>query len=361
VAKRKYLFYTRSLSGGGAEPVWALLASLFAERGDEVVLALDERGEALVDLSPKLRIEIVGRGASEGTRALARLLREMQPDAALSAIAGNALKLAAAKLLARSPAALVISVHGLLEHRTGKLSAAALHGMPLLGRLASRIVCVSDGLRREMIERWHAPADRTLRIYNPVLPQRPVENLEALAARPPHVVALGRLSPDKGFDVLIDAFVKVTVKDASLSIAGRGADHDALQARIEARGLSDRVRLVGFVRPASLYGVARLCVIPSRSEAFGLVAAEALSAGLPVVATNCDGPREILDDGRYGRIVPVGDADALAAAIDAALADPGEPAPRIERAKAFSVETGFRAWSDLLDEIVAAPNRLPRA
>ncbi|MCX5513187.1 glycosyltransferase [Kaistia algarum] len=351
MAKRKYLFYTRSFSGGGAEPVWALLASLFAERGDEVVLALDERGEPAVPPSERLRVEIVGTGAVEGVRGVARLLREIQPDAALSAIAANALKLAAANRLARTATPLVFSVHGLLEHKTGKLSAAALYGLPLLSRSASRIVCVSDGLKRTMIKDWHADPAKTERIYNPVPSQTPVASRAALDARPPHVVALGRLSPDKGFDVLIDAFAKVKTEGATLSIAGKGVDRDALQARIKARGLSDRVRLVGFVVPASLYAVARLCVIPSRSEAFGLVAAEALSAGLPLVATDCDGPREILDAGRYGRIVPVGDVDAMAAAIDAALGDPGDPAPRIERAKTFSVEAGFKAWLELLDEI----------
>jgi glycosyltransferase involved in cell wall biosynthesis len=353
LAKRKYLFYTRSFSGGGAEPVWALLASLFAERGDEVVLALDERGEPAMVPSSKLRVEIVGRGAMEGVRGVARLLRELQPDVALSAIAANALKLSAANLLARSHTPLVFSVHGLLEHRTGKLSAAALYGLPLLGRTASRIVCVSDGLRQTMIGKWGADRRKTVRIYNPVPDQEPVASRAALAARPPHVVALGRLSRDKGFDVLLDAFARVKTPKATLSIGGKGPDRTILQARIDTLGLSDRVRLVGFIVPGSLYSAARVCVIPSRSEAFGLVAAEALSAGLSIVATDCDGPREILAGGQFGAVVPIGDADAMAKAIDAALADAGDPGPRIERAKTFSVEAGLKAWSDLLDEVVA--------
>jgi glycosyltransferase involved in cell wall biosynthesis len=78
---------------------------------------------------------------------------------------------------------------------------------------------------------------------------------------------------------------------------------------------------------------------------------EALSAGLPLVVTDCDGPREIVDRGRFGTIVPIGDAGAMAAAIDAALADPGDPGPRIERARLFSLEAGVAAWSELLETV----------
>ncbi|MCX5495982.1 glycosyltransferase [Kaistia dalseonensis] len=351
--KRKYLFYTRSLSGGGAEPIWALLASLFAERGDEVVLAIDEEGDGSALLSPLVRLEILGTGNARSTLAAARLLRSFKPDATLTAITGNAVKLAAAKLLVGSRTSLIISFHGFLEYKTGMLSAAGHYGLPLLSRLASRIVCVSDGLTRTMIERWGADPARTVRIYNPVPAQQPVADAQALLARRPIVVALGRLSGDKGFDLLITAFGAVSTPGARLIIAGKGAEHDRLQAQIDRLGLADRIELAGFVDPATLYGMARLCVIASRSEAFGLVAVEALSAGLPLVVTDCDGPREIVDGGHFGTIVPIGDTAAMTRAIDAALAMPGDPAPRIERARIFSVEAGFNAWADLLDEVLA--------
>ena len=83
-----------------------------------------------------------------------------------------------------------------------------------------------------------------------------------------------------------------------------------------------------------------------------MVAVEALGAGLPVVATACAGPREILQGDTFGKIVPIGDTRSMAHAIDAALADPGDPTPRIARARLFSSEAGFAAWQALLDEIV---------
>jgi glycosyltransferase involved in cell wall biosynthesis len=353
MAKRKYLFYTRSLSGGGgAERVWALLASHFASHGDDVILAVDGAGDQAGPIHPAVRVEVLPHGNRASITALAALLRSFRPDVALSALSGNATKLALARLWARSSVPLVVSFHGFEEYRTGKLSAAAYYGMPILTRRCSRIVCVSDTLRTVMIDRWGAEADKTVRIYNPV-PLAPADiDAARLAARPPAIVAVGRLSREKGFDNLIRAFARVTHRDATLTIAGEGPERAALEALADAEGVAGRVRFAGFTDPAPLYARARLCAMPSRTEAFGMVAVEALAAGLPVVSTRCAGPREILDGGRFGTLVPVGDAEAMARAIDEALDNPGDPAPRIARAQNFSSEAGFAAWAALLDGIL---------
>lgn len=118
-------------------------------------------------------------------------------------------------------------------------------------------------------------------------------------------------------------------------------------------GLGWKVQLIGFtVDPAPLYAQARLCVIPSRTEAFGMVAVEALAAGLPVVATACAGPREIPGRRSLGQDRADRRYRSMAHAMDAALADPGDPAPRIARAKLFSSDAGFAAWRTLLDDII---------
>lgn len=353
MAKRKYLFYTRSLAGGGgAERVWALLASHFASEGDEVVLAVDGVGDGTSALDPAVRVEVLRPGNRASVSDLARLLRSFAPDVAISALSGNATKLALAKLRARSRVPLVVSFHGFEEYKTGKLAAAAYYGMPILTKLCSRIVCVSETLKTVMVDRWGAEAGKTVRIYNPVpLPDVAID-AASLANRSPGIVAVGRLSREKGFDDLVAAFARVSAPDATLTIAGEGPERRALEAQIQTLDLGSKVRLVGYTDPAPLYAAARLCVIPSRTEAFGMVAVEALGAGLPIISTACAGPREILLGGRFGKIVPIGDTQAMAEAIDAALADPGDPAPRIARAKQFSSEAGFAAWQQLLDDIV---------
>jgi len=353
MAKRKYLFYTRSLAGGGgAERVWALLASHFAAEGNEVVLAVDGVGDGTSVLDPAVRVEVLRPGNRAGIADLARLLRSFAPDVALSALSGNATKLALAKLRARSSVPLVISFHGFEEYKTGKLAAAAYYGMPILTKLCSRIVCVSETLKTVMVDRWGAEAGKTMRIYNPVPLPDVILDAANLAGRAPGIVAVGRLSREKGFDDLIAAFAQVTVPAATLTIAGEGPERGALEALIREHGLGSKVTLAGYTDPAPLYAKARLCVIPSRTEAFGMVAVEALGAGLPVVATACAGPREILAGDRFGKIVPIGDTRVMAEAIDAALADPGDPAPRLARAQLFSAEAGFAAWQKLLDDIV---------
>jgi glycosyltransferase involved in cell wall biosynthesis len=94
-------------------------------------------------------------------------------------------------------------------------------------------------------------------------------------------------------------------------------------------------------------------VLTSRLESFGNVVAEGLAHGLPVVSTATAGPCEILDHGRHGAIVPIGDATAVAEAIDAALADPGDPLPRMEHAALFSIERATDAYLAAAEAVIA--------
>jgi glycosyltransferase involved in cell wall biosynthesis len=119
--------------------------------------------------------------------------------------------------------------------------------------------------------------------------------------------------------------------------------------------LQGRVDLAGYQpEPWPHYRHAKCLALSSQSEQFGNVIVEALAHGLPVVATNCTGPREILDEGRYGEIVPIGDADALAAAIDRALEAPGNPEPRRDRARSFSFAARVPHYVNLIEEVVGS-------
>ena len=351
----RLLFTTRAFGGGGAERVWSTLADRFAARGDEVVLAVDIDGHRPSFADPSNpRVVVFGGGHLAATLTLADLVRDFRPDVALAAISGSCVKLLAAAMLARSDVPVIVSYHGFHEYRTGRLAKLAYWGMPVINRRAARIVAVSDGLQREMIGRWGADPAKTLRIYNPAT----IDLTDAAATatdlteRPDVVLAAGRLSPEKGVDVLIEAFARVRRTEARLEIAGDGPERGRLERLARDRGIADRIVFHGQVddiRP--FYRRTRVLAVPSRSEAFGKVVVEALAHGLPIVATACTGPTEILDGGRFGRLVPVDDSAALAEGIDRALADPGDPRPRFERAAGYSFEAGFADWCALVDAV----------
>lgn len=351
MAKLDILLYTRASGGGGAERVWAILANGLVARGHRVTFAFDEK-MAGDGVDPAVDAVEVGGGHAAAVWRLAKLLRDRRFDVIAAAVSVSCVKLALAKALALSRAPLVLSYHGFEEYKTGRLSAAGYYGLPLLSVLTSRFVGVSDGIVRALVERWHAPTSRTVRIYNPV-PMIAVATEDEIAGRPPIVGAVGRLSREKGTDVLIDAFARMTSPNASLLIGGDGPERQNLEQQVADLGIANRVRFLGRVASAAeVYGLARVAAVPSRTEAFGMTTVEALSAGLRVVATDCDGSREILA-GRYGELVPVEQADALASALDRALALPPDPAPGVARAREFSAEAGIDQWERLFAGLVA--------
>lgn len=352
------LLTTRAAGGGGAERVWATIARRFAERGDRVTLAVDQNDRDLgLDAHTNPRLLVLGRSHLASTLALAKALRTIRPDVAMAAVSASCVKLMAAARITGSPAPVVLSYHGFEEWRTGRLAAVAYYGMPIVNRAADRIVAVSDGLRHRLVTDWGAAPEKTVRIYNPVsvdLAQAAASAAD-LARRPPTVLAVGRLSSEKGMTDLLTAFALVRRPEARLVIGGDGPERSALEAQAVALGIADRVTFAGHVDPTPYYRTARMVAVPSRTEAFGLVLVEALAHGLPIVATACHGPREILADGRFGRIVPIGDADAMARGIEATLDDPGPADARIERAAVFSLEAGFHDWAQMVDALAAAP------
>lgn len=357
MSKRKLLFYTHGLLDGGAERLWACLASAMQARGHDVTFvedfaADDNRG----NLAPGLRTVTLGANHVLATWRLSRLIARERPDVALAAIGGNNTKLLLARLLSGGRTKTVISYHGFNEWKTGWLSWLAYAGLPVMSRLATRTIAVSNGLRDDLIAVWRADAARTVTLHNPVFfpAAAAVPSRDELARRDAVVLAVGRLVEEKDFVTLVRAFALVATPGARLVILGKGPQRGMLEAEIARLGLGDRVTLAGYSRePWQHYAAARCFAISSVAEQFGNVVVEALAYGLPVVATRCAGPVEILDGGRFGRIVAPQDPPALARAIDAALADPGEPAERRQRADQFSFAARLPAYEQLIDDVLA--------
>ena len=351
------LIHIYALESGGAERVFALLASGLARRGHAVTLAVDyEAGAHAAALDPAVRIVALGRSHARSLHNLARLLRDERPSVSLSAIGSSNLKHAVAAGLAGRLDRAILSYHGFFVSEPNLLSRLGNGLTPLTTRVCARAVFVSEALRADFIRRFRADPRRCVRIHNPVdLAAAEAPSAEELRARAPLVLAVGRLVPVKAFPALVRAFAEVERRDAQLVIVGEGPERPAIEAEVARLRLQGRVTLAGFVaEPWSWFRQSTCLASSSRSESFGNVLVEALAHGLGVVATDSGGPREIVTDPRHGMLVPVGDEAELAKGIDALLADPGDPEPRIARAQAFSLEAALDRYEALFEEVDAA-------
>ncbi|MGD9784042.1 MAG: glycosyltransferase [Hyphomicrobiaceae bacterium] len=354
----KILFYTHGLVDGGAERLWACLASAFQKRGYDVVFVQDfEADDNRGNLDPAIPLHTLGRGHFRATWRLSRILATEKPALAITAVGGSNTKLLAARALSGHPMHAIISYHGYNEWKTGWLSWFTYYFLPLLSRLADRTIAVSEGLREELIKRWGAEPGKTITIHNPVFfPEvAALPSAAELAHRDNTVLAVGRFVPEKDFRTLIRAFARVRTPNSRLVILGKGPQRDMLVREVHRLGLGERVSMPGYSRePWAAYAAAKCFVLSSISEPFGNVIVEAMAYGLPIVATACSGPLEILRHGRFGRIVSLKDEVQLAQAIDDTLQEPGEPLERRRRTNDFSFSVRVPAYEALVSEVLGA-------
>lgn len=189
---------------------------------------------------------------------------------------------------------------------------------------ARTVVMLTDDLTRWALTRW--PRWRAVTVPNIVEPAPPPAATCPVWLGPRTVIAVGRLVPAKGFDLLLEAFALVSPQHPTwrLVIAGEGAERDALEAQIAATGLAGQAQLVGQVPELrARLPHAGVFVLSSRYESFGIAVVEAMAAGLPVVSFACPaGPVTLVRDGIDGVLVPPQDPASLAAALSALMADP---------------------------------------
>lgn len=227
---------------------------------------------------------------------------------------------------------------------------------------ADAIVTVSTGVGDDLVNLTGLPRDRLTTIYNPVVwpglaeaAGRPVSHPGFADGEAPVLLAVGRLEQSKDYPMLIEAFTRLRAeRPVRLVILGEGRLRPALEARIEQLGIADDVWLPGWVdNPYAWMRQARLFVLSSAWEGLGNVLIEAMACGCPVVSTDCDsGPREILENGRYGMLVPVGDTSALTQAMAHALDCPAEPDDLRRRADDFSVRQAAERYEALIQTLI---------
>ncbi len=350
-AKRLAVFVP-SLEGGGAERTNTALANEFAKRGHSVDLVVaDGSGPFKHMVADNVRLVVLG--SLHCMTSLPRFwwyLRRERPDVVLATMRAGIVALLARKALSRPPRTVVrheCSYAGLV-HLSDALGRLLLRLQSWLLPSADAVVSVSKDAAAELVEVVPKAAPKVLTIWNPVygkrlveLSQEPVSHRWLNDPEVPVILSVGRLGLQKDYGTLLDAFALVlNSRRARLVIVGEGPDRPMLTARIEELGIADSVDLPGFTHnPFAYMKRARVFVMSSLFEGLPAVLIEAISCGTPVVSTNClTGPREILDDGKWGRLVPVGDQQAMAEAIVQTLDEPADSAALVERAKSFDLD-----------------------
>ena len=230
----------------------------------------------------------------------------------------------------------------------------------LLFPAADRIVAVSDGVADSLVRKLGIPRGKIDTIYNPVTrPEIDVLAAEVpthpwlLEANPPVFLAVGRLDRVKDFMTLLRAFHRVSLnRPARLIILGEGPQRHRLERFIGRKGMTDRISLPGWVpNPFAFMSRASAFVMSSKYEGLPRSLIEALACGCPAVSTDCpSGPAEILCHGEIGPLVPVGDDEALATAMERLLDNPPDGTVLRARARCFSVDSCAEGYDRLIRE-----------
>ena len=342
--------FVPSLSGGGAERVALNLAQGIAERGLKVDLVLQNAVGSFVSKVPSgVRvIDLKSPSILSKLLALMGYLRRERPTVLLSIL--DHINVATwAKFITKVPTIIIVGIHNNCSQDfrgiKGKLKP---YLMGFSYPWADGIVAVSQGVAEDLSRLSGLPLKNIQVIYNPVVmpelfekAKEPIDHPWFAPGEPPVILGVGRLVDQKDFSTLIRAFAIVREHHPSrLMILGEGEKRPQLEALVRELNLEGEVALPGFVEnPYAFMAKASIFLLSSIYEGFGNVIVEAMAVGTPVVSTNCEsGPAEILADGKYGALVPVGDVQALAEAILAMLNQPPNPALLQQRARDFSVD-----------------------
>jgi GalNAc-alpha-(1->4)-GalNAc-alpha-(1->3)-diNAcBac-PP-undecaprenol alpha-1,4-N-acetyl-D-galactosaminyltransferase len=353
-----------SLGCGGAERVMATMANYWAAKGWQITLATYDDGTAppFYDFHPTIRLRPLGiarvsPGAVdkilnnlERIAALRQAIKESSPDVVISFIDTNNVLVLLSTLFLCVP--VIVSEHSSPAHYS-----AGRVWTYLRRRLyphASRVIVLTE----EALAYFAPKIRRRARVIpNPVVVNgNAVPTLDDVKADAPTLIALGRLSREKGFDLLLEAFTRIADRhpDWSLVVWGEGPERAYLEELRDRLGLRGRIRLPGLTRsPNEQLKKADLFVMPSRLEGFPMALCEAMACGLPVVSFDCpSGPRNIIRDGIDGLLVPPGDVPALAASLSRLMGDEDERRRLASRApevaERFALEKVMGQWEEVV-------------
>lgn len=362
-AKRPIAFFIPGLEGGGAQRVFVTLVNTLVTMTDHPIHLVTSRAGGVfagqVD-ERVLRVVLGPKHVSRSVFRLAAYIRRERPVSMISTLDyGNVVFLFSA-ILARVRVRKVIRDAVVLTEQShsrteGWKSMVVRFLMRVTYRYADDMVIITDDVAQSLLEYGIGNAKKMRRIPNPVLLPKVnrISNPDAHDPMPakPFILGIGRLSHQKGFDVLIRAFSSLPVEDLNLLLLGEGPVRKELELLAVELGVRKHVIFGGFTCDTSRYlEAASLFVLSSRWEGFSNVLMEALASGTPIVSTDCPGSaREVLENGRLGPLVPVDDPEALAKTIASELRSLTATAQeRRHRASQYAPELIAKQYLDVL-------------
>ena len=365
VARIRLLFVISTLSAGGAERVISELANSLVGKHQVGLLTFASTGSDHYALAPgvdRISLDLIWDSPSiwqgllsnlKRTWMIRRAVKQFKPDAVVSCIEQTNVRVLAALFGTGIPA--IVSVR--IDPRRHYEGRAWDRARRLLYPFAAHVVVQTEGVA-EWVRRF-VPRERVAVIPNFVrsLPYLPIQHRSCNA-----LLAVGRLDFQKGFDVLIRAFVssELSAQGVTLTILGEGPERTALSRLAESLGVGNAVRLPGVVKdPEHWMARAAIFVLPSRYEGFPNVLLEAMAMGCAVIAADCDsGPREIVRHGTDGILVPPEDVEALSNALVSLIGNE-ERRERIGKAAVevrnrFAHEQILEQWQNLIEGVIDA-------
>jgi glycosyltransferase involved in cell wall biosynthesis len=341
---------------GGAQQVTVTIANGLAARGHEVDLVLArgvgpllEKVDDAVSVVDLATPAVPGVGVLASVPALRRYLRRRRPDVLFAAMMNANVAGVVADAVAGVDTRLVLTEHNTFGVRPGLRDRVTARLAAVLYPRADHVVGVSRGVADSLVAGTHVDADRVSVLYNPIdvaaIRDAAGAGLddEAAALMDGDVVfTVGRLEAAKDLETLLRAFRRVRDERpwVRLVVGGSGSKRVELEALAADLGIDDAVTFAGYVDNAYAYmNAASVFALSSRHEGLPTVLLEALACETPIVSTDCpSGPREILAEGRYGRLTPVGDDAAFADALLRTLDAPVPGAALGTRAEDFSLD-----------------------
>jgi len=357
--KERIAIFIPKLNVGGAERVSVKLSNEFVSRGYSVDLVLSRAEGSYLDLVSD-EVNVVDLESPSfpffsvmgSLLPLKRYLESNNPDVFISGLTHANVVALLSHRFSKVDSRIVVTEHNFLSKKVSSEEKFGIKMLPFLVkktyRWADSIIPVSSGVCQDLSKITGINRSEMDVIYNPVYPNNiiehttePVQDNWFTENECPVILSVGRLTKQKDFSTLIKGFKKVKNKrDVRLAIIGKGEKKDDIERMIERNSLNKSVKLLGYVEnPFKYMAASNVFVLSSRWEGFGNVLVEAMACGTPVVSTDCpSGPSEILEEGEYGKLVPVGDSSALAQAIISTLDGDINSSKLKSRAKDFKVE-----------------------